>query len=83
MQLTVSHVEDTASRDMLSVYMDTATFESPIPSRITLSLSKDKSGKMISITTDPTSSVTASSDASNIISKAIELLFFLTIAIDE
>lgn len=63
MQLTLSHVEDTASRDMLSVYMDTATFESPIPRRITLSLANDASGKNISITTDPTgATVTADSD---------------------
>lgn len=65
MQLTVSHVEDTASRDMLSVYMDTATFESPIPRRITLSLANDASGKKISITTDPSgATVSATSDTS-------------------
>lgn len=69
MQLTVSHVEDTASRDMLSVYMDTATFESPIPRRITLSLSKDASGKKISITTDPSeASVASVSDTTSVAS---------------
>ncbi len=59
LQLTVSEVEDKASDDMLSVYMDTITFESAIDDRYTITTSDSL---VINVTTDPaTATITATS----------------------